>query len=277
MAVQAGAAQGDAAPGDAVRGDPVAAPGSVLVTGGAVRIGRQISLSLAAAGWHVLVHYRSAVAEAEATVAQIRAAGGAADALRADLSDRAAVERLALAAGAAAAGQGRAWSALVNNAAGFAYDTLATLTEEAWDAHLAVNLRAPVFLTRAFAAQAGAAGGCVVNILDDKINAPNPDYFSYTMGKLALAAATATLALAVAPAVRVCGIAPGLTLPSGDQTAEDFARAHRANPLGRGSTPAEIAEAVLFILGCRALTGQILVIDGGQSLVNPGRDVAFLP
>ncbi len=266
-----------AAGGPAAGDGADAAPGAVLVTGGAVRIGRQISLSLAAAGWHVLVHYRSAAAAAEATVAEIRAAGGDADALCADLAAPSEVERLAAAAAAAAAHRGRRFSALVNNAAGFAYDTLATLTEEAWNTHLAVNLRAPVFLIRAFAAQAGETGRCVVNILDDKINAPNPDYFSYTMGKLALASATATLALAVAPRVRVCGIAPGLTLPSGDQTQDAFARAHRANPLGRGSTPAEIADAVLFILGCQALTGQILVIDGGQSLVNPGRDVAFLP
>lgn len=254
----------------------MAAEGSVLVTGGAVRIGRQISLRLAAAGWHVLVHYRSARADAEKVVADIRAAGGLADTLKADLSVPAEVESLAAAAERQAAARERRLSALINNAAAFTYDTLDTLTPEAWEAHLSVNLRAPVFLTRAFAAQAGEAGGCVVNILDDKINAPNPDYFSYTVGKLALASATQTLALAVAPRVRVCGIATGLTLPSGSQTPEDFARAHRANPLGRGASPAEIADAVLFVLGCAALTGQILVIDGGQSLINPGRDVAFL-
>lgn len=249
---------------------------SVLVTGGAIRIGREICLRLAQDGWHVLIHHRNSGPEAEATVGRIRRSGGVADALEADLVSLVEIERLVDAAVTSARERGSRLCGLVNNASLFTYDTLATMTPANWEQHLAVNLRAPIFLTRRFASSAGPEGGCVVNILDNKVNAPNPDYFSYTISKLGLASATATLALALAPTLRVCGVAPGITLPSERLTEEEFEQVHRANPLRRGCTTAQIAEAVRFIFESPSLTGQIIVIDGGQSLVNPGRDLAFL-
>lgn len=248
---------------------------TVLITGGAQRIGRELSLRLAADGWHALVHYRRSRAEADAIVQQIERAGGTADALGADLERPDEVERLADATVDAAARRGSRLSALINNASLFEYDTLGSLTADRWERHMDVNLRAPIFLTRRFA-DAVASEGCVVNILDNRVEAPNPDYLSYSVAKLGLAAATRTLALALAPKLRVCGVAPGITLVSGGQSPEEFAQAHRANPLGRGCTVDQIVLAVRFILAAPALTGQTIVIDGGQSLANPGRDVAFL-
>lgn len=250
---------------------------SVLITGGAERIGRVLALSLARAGWHVVVHYNLSHASALALVEKIRAEGRMADAVQADLEQRDAAEQLAEQAGSAAHACGSRLCAVINNASLFRYDTLADMTAEGFDAHMAVNLRSPIFLSRRAAALMGPQGGCIINLLDNKINAPNPDYFTYTIAKLALASATGTLALALAPAVRVCGIAPGITLPSGVQSVAEFEKAHRANPLHMGCTPEQVAQAVHFILETPAMTGQTIVIDGGQSLTNPGRDVAFIP
>ncbi len=250
---------------------------SVLITGGAERIGRVLALSLARAGWHVVVHYNLSHASALALVETIRSEGGQADAVQADLQERAAGDHLAEQAAEAARRCGCRLAALINNASLFRYDTLEDMTAEGFDAHMAVNLRSPVFLSRRAAALMGQQGGCIINLLDNKINAPNPDYFTYTIAKLALASVTGTLALALAPTVRVCGIAPGITLPSGAQSVDEFHKAHRANPLHQGCTPEQVAQAVHFILETPALTGQTIVIDGGQSLTNPGRDVAFIP
>ncbi len=248
----------------------------MLVTGGAVRIGREIALALARDGWRVFIHHHTSAQAAAELVTEIRAGGGAAEAFQADLADLDAVEALAQAAAGAAAVSGAPLEALVNNASLFSYDTLETMTAAAFDRHVAVNLRAPLFLARRLAPAMGDRGGCIINMLDNKLDAPNPDYLSYTVAKLGLAAATKTLALALAPKVRVCGIAPGVTLSGGVLTDQGFGYAHDANPLHHGCTPGQIAGAVRFILGTPALTGQIIVIDGGQSLVNPGRDVAFL-
>ncbi len=250
---------------------------SVLITGGAERIGRALAFSLARDGWHVVVHYNRSRDSAAELVETIRAEGGLADAIHADLGDLHAAETLAEQAVKAAKALGGRLEAVINNASLFRYDTLNDMTPEGFDAHMAVNLRSPLFLCRRAAALMGEAGGCIINLLDNKINAPNPDYFTYTIAKLALASATGTLALALAPHVRVCGIAPGITLPSGAQSVAEFEKAHRANPLHRGCTPEQVAQAVHFILSTPAMTGQTIVIDGGQSLVNPGRDVAFIP
>lgn len=250
--------------------------GSVLVTGGAVRIGREIALTLARDGWQVFIHHHTSEQAAAALVAEIRAAGGTARAFQADLACLDAVEGLAEAVTRAAEASGAPLAGLVNNASLFVYDTLETMTAEAFDRHVAVNLRSPLFLTRRLAAAMDERGGCVINMLDNRMDAPNPDYLSYAVAKLGLGAATRTLALALAPKVRVCGIAPGVTLSGGLLGDEGFAQVHNVNPLRRGCTPGQIAGAVRFILATPALTGQVIVIDGGQSLVNPGRDVAFL-
>jgi len=251
---------------------------AVLVTGAAKRVGATIAQALGAAGWFVHVHYRKSAAEAEAVAGAIRAAGGAATTVAGDL------ERLdARHAGLmveACAKSGPPLAALVNNAAIFEYDTAKSATDESWARHLQINLTAPVLLARAFAAVAqslpGDETGCVVNLLDNKVLATNPDYFSYTISKQALEGATRTLALALAPKVRVCGVAPGILLISGNQTKAEFARTHRNNPLRRGATPDDIARAVRFIFETPAITGQTIVIDGGQFLARLPRDVAFL-
>lgn len=250
---------------------------AVLVTGAGKRVGAEIARSLGKAGWHVHVHYRESGAEAEAVAAAIRAAGGQASTVAADLA-RLDLRHADLLIDACSR-KGPPLRALINNASLFEFDTQATLTAESWARHLQVNLTAPTFLARAFAAALPPGDGeaaCIVNLLDNKVFATNPDFFSYTISKQALEGATRTLALALAPRVRVCGVAPGITLISGKQTEDGFARAHRNNPLRQGCTPADVARAVRFILDTPALTGHTIVIDGGQSLARPPRDVAFL-
>jgi len=251
---------------------------AVLVTGAARRVGAEIARVLGAAGWFVHVHYRNSAAEAGAVAAAIRAAGGRAATVTADFDrlDAASAGNLV----ETCAANGPPLAALVNNASLFEYDTAASMTEERWRRHLQANLTAPVLLARAFALRAKALpegeAGCIVNLLDNKVFATNPDYFSYTVSKQALEGATRTLALALAPKVRVCGVAPGIALVSGKQTEADFARTHANNPLRRGATPGDIARAVRFILDTPSLTGHTIVIDGGQFLARLPRDVAFL-
>ncbi len=246
---------------------------AALVTGAARRVGAIIARDLAANGWRVVVHHHQSDAEAAEVCRQIEAMGGAAVALRADLSTPGAGTRLVEQAFAAAPGL----QLVVNSASTFTYDTAATTTAEALHASFAVNAVAPIEIAQRFAALLPAGcNGVVVNILDNRVEAPNPDYFSYGVSKFAAFGATRMLALALAPRVRVNGIAPGITLPSGPQTDAEFAAAHQRNPLHRGCTPEEIAAAVRFIAASPAMTGAVLTIDGGLSLANPGRDVAFL-
>lgn len=247
----------------------------VLVTGAARRVGAALARGLAADGWTVAVHHRGGADEAGAVAEAIRAEGGAAETFAADLAIPA--QRDALIP-AVVARFGRI-DALINNASLFHYDTLQTLTEASWRDHVDANLTAPVFLIRDFAAAVETAGGegCVVNILDHKINAPNPDFFAYTAGKVGLAGLTQTLALALAPRVRLNGIAPGLILPSWDQSEADFERAWRDAPLQRGSGLEDVLGAVRYVLAAPSLTGQNLVVDGGESLTRRGRDMAFDP
>lgn len=246
---------------------------TVLITGAAQRIGRCIAETLAADGWHVIVHYNGSSQAAAETVATIAAAGGTATALRADLSDPGACQGLIAEAGAAAGGL----RALINNASLFVEDTVDNLDATAFDATMAVNLRAPLLLSQAFAAQVPEDGeGVIVNILDQKLANPNPDFLSYTLSKYGLAGLTEMLAMALGPRVRVCAVSPGLTLPSGDQPADQFAAVHGRTPLARGSEPADVAGAVAYLLGARAVTGETILVDGGQHLVGSARDVMFL-
>jgi len=250
---------------------PVSPP-VILITGAARRVGAGVAQRLAADGLRVAVHHRGGQEEAERLVADIHAAGGEARAFAADLSDPA--DRPALIAAVIAA-FGRL-DVLVNNASTFAYDTLETMTDQDWDAHIGDNLTAPVMLTRDFArALRPEDAGVVINILDQKVLAPNPDFFSYTAGKIGLAGLTQTMALALAPRIRVMGIAPGLLLPSGAQTQDDFERAWIDTPLGLGPTLDDIARTIRYIIDTPSLTGRILTVDGGESLVRRARDVAF--
>lgn len=251
----------------------------VLVTGAARRIGRVIAHELAAGGWRVALHYRQSLAEAEALAAALdaRHGDGTAAIFGADLNDPRAVAALLP---QAAARFGRV-DALVNNASLFDYDSAFDLTVEQAERHYRANALAPVLLARALAEHLHTAAeaerrGCIVNLLDQKLWNPNPDFFSYTLSKAALQAATTLLAQALAPRVRVCGVAPGITLVSGPMDAAQFERAHKVAPLGRSSTPEDIARAVRFLLEAPAVTGTTLLVDGGQHLLPMARDIAFL-
>jgi NAD(P)-dependent dehydrogenase (short-subunit alcohol dehydrogenase family) len=244
-----------------------------LVTGGARRIGRAIGLELAAQGWTVAVHYRSSAHEAAETVREIESAGGRACALAADLADEAQCAALVPAVLRAC---GRI-DAVVNNASLFEHDDLASFGYAAMDRHWRANTAPAVLLARALhgALPAGRIGA-VINLLDQKLWNPNPDHLSYTLSKAALQAATTMLAQALAPRVRVCGVAPGVTLPSGPMNDEQFAAAHRMTPLARSSHPEDVARAVHFLLVSPAITGTTLLVDGGQHLHPQPRDVLFL-
>jgi NAD(P)-dependent dehydrogenase (short-subunit alcohol dehydrogenase family) len=249
----------------AMASDPRVAA-SALVTGGAQRIGRAIVRALARAGYAVAIHAHRSLAAAEELSAEIATAGGRAAVVAADLAIHEDVMGLV----AAAAGEVGPLTLLVNNASVFEPDGIGYLDRARFDLHYAVNVRAPVFLAEAFAAQAAAlpdgTDASIVNLLDQRIYKSTPNYLSYGLAKNALYAATTTLAQALAPRVRVNAIAPGPALPNTRQDAETFARLSRAMPLGRGPSPEEIAEAVLFLAGARSVTGQTIAVDGGQRL-----------
>jgi NAD(P)-dependent dehydrogenase (short-subunit alcohol dehydrogenase family) len=247
--------------------------GVALVTGGAQRIGRAIALALAGDGWDVAVHFGRSAAEAAGTVRAIEALGRRAAAFGCDLADAAAVRALP-ARCAQALGP---LACVVNNASLFEYDDAAGFSGELLARVTAVNVAAPVLLAQALAAQLPeGADGVVVNLLDQKLYNPNPDFLSYTLSKAALKEATVLLARALAPRVRVIGVAPGITLPSGEQSDAGFAAAHAKTPLGRSSTPEDVAQAVAYVARARAITGTTLLVDGGQHLVPSDRDVMFL-
>ena len=243
----------------------------VLVTGAAARIGRAIALDLAGHGFDVAVHYRGPSHDADATVAQARAQGATAFALPADLADE--TECLALVPDVLA--QFGRLDAVVNNASTFDHDSPQTFGHAAMERHWRANTAPAVLLAQALHAHLveRQAQGCVVNILDQKLWNLNPDHFSYTLSKAALQAATVMLAQALAPRLRVCGVAPGVTLPSGPMTAEEFTAAHKLTPLQHASTPADIAHAVRFLIESPAITGTTLLVDGGQHLTAEPRDV----
>jgi NAD(P)-dependent dehydrogenase (short-subunit alcohol dehydrogenase family) len=236
---------------------------AALITGGAQRIGRAIALALARRGYAVALQARHSRAAADQLAGEITAAGGRAVMVVADLADHAAVLGLVPAA-AAAIGP---LTLLVNNAAEFEPDEVCRLERERFDRHIAVNLRAPIFLADAFAAQLPAsAQGTIVNILDQRVLKPTPRFLSYGLSKSALYAATTTLAQALAPRIRVNAVAPGPTLPSPRQDAQAFARQVRALPLDRGPTPQDIADAVLYLVSATSVTGATIAVDGGQHL-----------
>ena len=235
--------------------------GAALVTGGARRIGRTLCLALAEAGFDVAIHHNESADEADSLKTEIEAVGRRACAVRADLADVVATAGIV---GEAAAALGPL-TLLVNNASVFEDDRLETITGASWNAHLDINLRAPVLLAQTFAAQA-PAGSSIINILDQRVLKPNPQFFSYSLSKAGLWFATRTLAQALAPRIRVNGVGPGPTLPSIHQSPEDFAAEAANVPLQRRSTPEAIARAVLYLVDAEEVTGQMIAVDGGQHL-----------
>ena len=236
---------------------------SVLVTGAARRIGRAIALDLAKSGWTVAIHYNRSKAEAAAVAEEISALGGEAVVVQADL---------ALEEGAAGlVGQARdaigPLSGLINNASVFEKDTPQTATKDSWDSHMQVNLRAPFQLTQAFSKQlTKGTEGNVINLIDQRVWNVTPHFTSYTVSKVALWGLTQNLALALAPSIRVNAIGPGPTLASIHQTEEQFERQWSAQPLSRPVKPEEICRAIQFLLDAPSITGQMIVLDGGQHL-----------
>lgn len=235
---------------------------TAIVTGAGKRVGEHVAMALLERGWQVVAHVRSAsdpVPDGATPVA-------------ADLADAASAATIF--AAAEALGPIRL---LVNNAARFAWDGLADFSIGELDEHIAVNLRAPVLLTRELARRHRGGDSLVVNILDSKIAAPNPDFLSYTLSKQALAGFTELAARALAPSgIRVNAVAPSLMLRSPGQSEENFTTMHKRNPLGRGVTPAHVVTAIDYLLQCDAVTGEVLTIDGGQRFAPPGRDVQFM-
>lgn len=259
---------------------PASALGAVLVTGAARRLGRAIALELARQGWDVAIHSRHSLDEAQATQQDIERLGRRAVVLQADLSDEAAVRTLVPSTVAAFGGL----QAVVNSASTFEYDTAATFSYAMLERHMRANAAPAVVLGQCLAehvrarAQGGEpdAAGAVVNLLDQKLWNPNPDFFSYTLSKAALEAANTLLALSLAPHVRVVGVAPGLTLTSDWLQGEKFEQLHRQSPLGRSSTPEDVAATVAFALQNRSITGTTLLVDGGQHLQRFDRDFSMM-
>jgi NAD(P)-dependent dehydrogenase (short-subunit alcohol dehydrogenase family) len=235
-------------------------PGWALVTGAARRIGRELALTAARAGHDVFVHHHHSPDDAAETIRLIEALGRRAVAAAADLADAAVCRALV----AAAPGP---LTLLVNCASLFEDDSIEALTPEGWDAAFAANLRAPVLLAQAFAAALPTdQSGLVVNIVDQRVLRPTPQFFSYAVSKAGLWAATQMLAQALAPRIRVNAIAPGPTLPSIHQSPAAFAAETAAVLLGHGASPAEIGAALAYLIDARSVTGQMIAVDGGQHL-----------
>lgn len=236
---------------------------TAIVTGAGKRVGREIAGALLEDGWSVVAHVHHAADEVPT---------GATKAV-ADLAG----VRLAEAIFGTAEGLPPV-RLLVNNAARFAWDGVGEFSPEEFDAHMAVNVRAPALLIEEFARRHDASDdGLIVNLLDSKLAAPNPDYLSYTLSKQALAGLTELAARALASRrIRVNGIAPGLMLRSSGQSEENFTAMHANNPLRRGVEPADVIAALRYLIGAASVTGEVLVIDSGQRFMALDRDVQFL-
>ncbi len=250
---------------------PQASPPTALVTGGARRIGAAFCRALADDGWRVLIHCRQSRSEADALAAELaQAAAHPPAVVQGDLASPDIGKELFSAAPGPV-------TLLVNNASGFEEDQLDTFQPAVWDHHMAVNARAPALLTQAFAAQLPAGvGGLVVNLLDSKLRALNPDFLSYTVSKIALGGFTELAARALAPAIRVNAIAPAVTLVSGPQSRANFAAAHVLNPLQTGVDVEHLVSALRYLIATPTVTGETLTLDSGQRFLALPRDVAYM-
>lgn len=253
---------------------------TALVTGAAKRLGRAMALRLAGAGHDVVIHYSGSADAAETTAQEIRAMGRSAATIRADLTVEAEIQMLVPTAVEAI---GAPLTVLVNNASIFEYDTIESATRENWDRHFESNLRAPFVLSQAMAAQVPRAAtdengepiaqGLIVNMIDQRVRKLTPEFMTYTLAKMGLWALTRTSAQALAPHLRVNAIGPGPTMQGARQSAEHFAKQRAATILERGADPAGICDALDYLLRARAVTGQLVCVDGGQHLAWATPDV----
>ncbi|MTH58555.1 SDR family oxidoreductase [Paracoccus litorisediminis] len=244
---------------------------TALVTGGAKRIGREIVLHLARRGHDVAIHCHASTDEAERTATEARAFGVRAEVFAADLLDLDQIEAL-IPRVTATMGPLRL---LVNNASVFEQDSIHDASRGSWDRHMTSNLRAPFMLTQQFAAQAAPAQisegeplaqSLIVNMIDQRVQRPRPDFITYSLAKAGLWWLTQTTAQALAPAIRVNAIGPGPTLQGSRQDPEAFAQQRAATVLQRGASPTDICAALSYLLDARSVTGQMICVDGGQHL-----------
>lgn len=243
---------------------------NVLVTGAAKRLGRAIALDLGAAGWNIAVHYNGSATEAERVAEDIRSSGGKAVTIQADFSKEAETATVVPAA-AEAIGP---LTALINSASLFENDDWQSATRQSWDDHMETNLRAPLLLSQLFAKQLPAgARGSIINIIDQRVLKPTPQFLSYSVSKAALYWLTTTLAQGMGPDIRVNAVGPGPTLKNPRQSDADFDRQRDATILKRGADPADICGAVRYLLAAEAVTGQMIAVDGGQHLIWQTPDV----
>jgi len=243
---------------------------TVLVTGAAKRLGRAIALDLARHGWAVAIHYNSSEKEARATAADAATAGVKVALLKADLSRESETATLI----ERAVAELGPLTGLVNSASLFENDDWYSVSRESWDKHMETNLRAPFVLAQAFARQIPRdSHGAIVNLIDQRVLKPTPQFFSYSLSKAGLKWLTTTLAQALAPRVRVNAVGPGPTIINARQSAADFARQRDATVLGRGAEPQDVCDAVRYLLEASAVTGQMIAVDGGQHLIWQTPDV----
>lgn len=249
-------------------------PKNVLVTGAAKRLGRAIALDLAAAGWNVAVHYNTSDADAVETANAIRAAGVGVALLRADVSREDETQALVSRAREALGGP---VTALINSASLFENDDWANASRESWDKHMEVNLRAPFVLAQAFAkALPVEMHGAIVNVIDQRVLKPTPQFMTYSLSKAGLYWLNTTLAQALAPRIRVNAVAPGPTIINARQSEADFRRQREATVLGTGAEPADVCAAVRYLLSATAVTGEMIAVDGGQHLIWQTPDVSVV-
>jgi NAD(P)-dependent dehydrogenase (short-subunit alcohol dehydrogenase family) len=243
---------------------------NVLVTGAAKRLGRAIVLDLAGAGWNIGLHYHGSAEEAEQTAAEIRAKGVKAAMLAADFTRE---EETAGLIGHAAKELGPL-TALINSASLFENDDWKSATRQSWDAHMETNLRAPFLLSQLFAKQVpkGETGN-IINIIDQRVLKPTPQFISYSLSKAGLYWLTTTLAQALGPNIRVNAVGPGPTIKNARQSEADFARQRAATILKRGAEPEDVAAAIRYLLEATSVTGQMIAVDGGQHLIWQTPDV----